>query len=206
MHMTHLIIDDFFNNPDEIREMALSLDYPPRPPKAYYPGRNSGQPLPLRGVERMMGDIVHEPNLVVAPNSSHAHPRLALEGDQSRASIHTDYCHWSALIYLTPDEYCQGGTHFFRHKKTGWDMAPVFPGVAEAAGYPDANTALHTIMNEEHNDRTKWTETMTIPMKYNRMVVFRGYLFHDAGVSFGKTPETGRLILPLFFENMNPTG
>lgn len=198
--MTHVVIDDFFNDPHAIRETALSLAYPARPEGALYPGRNAGAALSFPGIERLVGSIVHEP-LVPAPNTSYGHPRIALEGDRAGVSVHIDICHWSAIAYLSLDEHCRGGTHFFRHKATGLDMAPVFPEMAKAAGYPDSRTALERMQTESSRHREHWDEVMMIPMKFNRIVIFRGYLWHDAGVSFGDRPENARLILPFFFRN-----
>lgn len=201
MHLTHLIIDDFFNDPHAIRNQALAMNFPPRPEGAIYPGRNADHQLALPGIEKLISQIVHEP-LQPKAELSHCRPRIALAGDGAKTSVHIDNCHWSAIIYLTLDEHCQGGTHFFRHKATGWDMAPVFPGVAEAAGYKSAGDALDTILKEDENDLSKWEMRMTVPMKFNRLVLLRGYLWHDAGASFGDTPENGRLILPAFFQNV----
>lgn len=80
-------------------------------------------------------------------------------------------------------------------------MAPVWPGMAEAAGYTTPDEALKSVMAES-TSKAAWEETMMVPMRFNRLVLFRGYLWHDAGRSFGTTPETGRLIMPLFFETV----
>ena len=205
MHITHFVIDDFFDRPDAVRQQILSMNYPPRPDRAYYPGRNAGQPFPLDGIERMVSDLVHEPlRPIPFPKTSHCYPRLALAGDERGASVHVDFAHWSGIVFLTPDEHCQGGTHFFKHKRTGWDTAPVWPGMAEKAGYSSSDEALKSILEADGGDRSKWEETMMLPMKYNRLILFRGYLWHDAGASFGTSPEDGRLIIPVFFENVNP--
>lgn len=200
MHMTHIIIDDFFRNPMAVRNKALELTYPPRPEKALYPGRNADATMQFEGIEQMVGGIVHEP-LEVAAGTSHGSPRIALAGDAGMVSVHVDLCHWSCIVYLTLDKHCQGGTHFYRHKATGLDMAPVFPGMAEAAGFRDSKTALDEILEQSQNRKEDWDEIMTIPMRFNRMVIFRGYMWHDAGAAFGDRPENGRLILPFFFHN-----
>jgi len=36
-------------------------------------------------------------------------------------------------------------------------------------------------------------------MKFNRFVLFRPWLFHNAGPGFGERPENGRLIYLLFY-------
>ncbi|MEO1323350.1 MAG: DUF6445 family protein [Pseudomonadota bacterium] len=199
MHLTHLIVDDFLPDPDAVRREVLRMPFPPRHQDSVYPGRNAEHRLQFDGLEGLIGSLVHE-KLVPKVQTAHAKPRLAMEGDTSKISVHVDNCHWSAMVYLTLDEHCQGGTHFFRHIPTAWEMAPVFPGEAEAKGYPNAREALEHILVNDGNDRSKWNETMMIPMKYNRLALFRGYLWHDAGVSFGTTPENARLILPFFFE------
>jgi len=199
MQLQHIIIDDFFDQAPRLRHQALSTAFPERDGREVYPGRNSSTEIKLPGIERLVSDLVQE-RLVPAKNSSHQRPRLALDGDVDQGmSVHMDMCHWSGIIYLTPDKYCQGGTHFFRHKKTGWDMAPVWPGMAEAAGYKTPDEALKSVMADSKS-KDAWEETMMVPMRFNRLVLFRGYLWHDAGRSFGATPETGRLIMPLFFE------
>ena len=202
MQLQHMIVDDFFRDPMSIRDIALKSDFPDRHANEVYPGRNAGQLLNVQGINQMICNIVQE-RLVPVQNSSHLRPRLALEGDVGQnMSVHMDMCHWSAIVYLSLDEYCQGGTHFFRHNQTGWEMAPVWPGMAEAAGYPTPDAALKAVMAQT-NDPNAWTETMMLPMKFNRLVLFRGYLWHDAGRSFGTTKENGRLILPLFYDSAN---
>ncbi|MEM7328092.1 MAG: DUF6445 family protein [Pseudomonadota bacterium] len=201
MQLQHLIIDDFFDQPMQLRERALASDFPERHTNEVYPGRNSSTEIQLPGIDQLVSSIVNE-RLVRAQNTSHQRPRLALSGEVGQGlSVHMDMCHWSGIIYLTPDEYCQGGTHFFRHKRTGWTMAPVWPGMAENAGYATPDEALTDVLSES-NDPDAWEETMMLPMRFNRLVLFRGYLWHDAGKSFGDSPQNGRLIMPLFFETV----
>lgn len=205
MHLTHLIIDDFFNDPLKIRQTALSLDYPVPSERQNFPGRNASSRLDFGPVERITSQLTHE-NLVPRPQTSYGRPRIALEGDTGVCDVHIDFNHWSAIVYLTLDEHAQEGTHLYRHKATGLDRAPAFPGEAEALGYADGRSAVEDILGNDANDLSKWERTMTIPMRFNRMVLFRGYMWHDAGRSFGDSLENGRLIVPFFFDNTRPTG
>lgn len=203
MHVTHIVADDFLPDPLKVREIALQLEYRDRNEGEIYPGRNATRSIPFTDIENVIGNLVHERLGAQTNYTSHATPRLALDGDKSKASIHMDMCHWSAMVYLSLDEHCQGGTHFYRHKPTGWEMAPAFPGMAEAAGYSTPDEALKDVLKHNGRDEENWEHTMTIPMKFNRLAVFRGYMWHDAGASFGSSPETGRLILPFFFDNLD---
>jgi hypothetical protein len=202
MHLTTLIVDDFFRDPDRIRNEALSLDYPELDTRANYPGRNASTRLDIAGLEQSISALVHE-RLRPRDQTGHGRPRLALKGEVGVCDVHIDFNHWSGIVYLSRPEDCRDGTHFFRHRKTGLDRAPVFPGEAEAAGFRDGRTAIETIMEEDAKRPDAWERTLTIPMKYNRLALFRGYLWHDAGESFGSGKENGRLILPLFFSNVD---
>ena len=49
------------------------------------------------------------------------------------------------------------------------------------------------------NDPSKWEKVMTLPMRFNRLVLFRPWLWHAAASGFGDRNENGRLIQGLFF-------
>ena len=40
---------------------------------------------------------------------------------------------------------------------------------------------------------------MTVPMRYNRLVLLRPWLWHTAGPGFGDNLENGRLVYLMFF-------
>lgn len=198
MHLCHLIVDDFLPNPDAVRAAALRLAYPEPDEPTYFPGRNADQALPLQGLDAVISSLVGEA-LQPAPGTSHLKPRLALEGQQGKGGIHVDNAHWSAILYLTLDQDCQGGTSFHRHKRTNSEHAPVFPGEAERMGLNHPSEIWEKIVFPDQDRAEAWDTTMVIPMRFNRLALFRSYLWHNAGPSFGTSPETGRLILPLFY-------
>ena len=120
----HLFVfDDFLRDPGKVRERALKFNYsvPGR-----FPGLNSVEKLRIDGLDETVSQLVHEQ--VRAPwtnDFSHGSCRLALAKDNKPGRIHIDQSHWSGLLYLTLDEHCQGGTEFFRHKRTRTDHLPV---------------------------------------------------------------------------------
>ena len=202
MHLTHIIIDDFLSDPMAVRQAALALTYPERPEKAQYPGRNASRALPVQGLETIVSQIVHEPLALAATRNSHAVPRLAMAGEEPRNNVHFDPCHWSVIVGLTPDEHVKGGTKFLRHKPSGLDRAPVFPGEAEKMGFSNGGEAGVAMLPKTKADEADWEELFELPMRFNRAVIFRGYQFHNAGKSFGDSPETGRLVIPFFYDNV----
>ena len=94
--------------------------------------------------------------------------------------IHSDFHNmWAGVIYLTPDAPASSGTAFYRHKETGkYRRDPV-----DYEGY----------------DYTKWEKFDVIGNKYNRLILFRGDLFHASLDYFGHDLGTGRLFQTFFF-------
>jgi hypothetical protein len=40
---------------------------------------------------------------------------------------------------------------------------------------------------------------MTVPMRFNRLVLLSPWLFHNSAAGFGDRPENGRLVHLMFF-------
>jgi len=51
-------------------------------------------------------------------------------------------------------------------------------------------------------DESAWETTMTVPMRFNRLVLLRPWLWHTAGRGFGDSLENGRLVYLMFFAPM----
>ncbi len=191
-----IIIDDFLTKPDDLRRRALQASYP-RAPNSPYPGRNSADRFELPGLtqyaSRLTGDT-----LTPAPNTSHASFRACLEGEQGIGGVHIDPCHWSAILYLTQPEHCQNGTDFFRHRPTKTIRAPVFPGEAEQLPI-SWDEVRRDMLAPNCTDPAKWEKIRHIEMRYNRLVLFRPWLWHNAGPGFGHTLENARLIYVTFY-------
>lgn len=194
------IIDDFLSDPHQLRNLALQQEYPEYDELPRFPGRNSKYKQIINGLDQKISEIVGEP-LVPVPGTSYAKFRLALEGEKGTHSVHIDNAHWTAILYLTLPEHCQDGTHFFRHLPTGTDRAPYFRHEYEKYGSTDQQELLDKTVNAHSTDPSKWEKTMTIPMRFNRMILMRPQHWHDAGVSFGDSVENGRLVYLSFFNH-----
>lgn len=193
-----IIVDDFLDQAENFRAAALRLSYPEREGE-YFPGRNSVQRLALEGLEQEISAIVREPLAPLTNLRSHAKCRIALAGDDREAKIHVDPSHWSGILYLSRPEDCQGGTEFFRHKETGMDRVPLGPKDLASAGFSSYEQLQREIMDRDVHDRSKWECEMVVPMKFNRLVLLRPWLFHTSGPGFGDGIENGRLVYLMFF-------
>jgi hypothetical protein len=50
------------------------------------------------------------------------------------------------------------------------------------------------------SDITKWHKYDVVANRYNRLVMYRGDLFHMSNDYFGSTPQDGRLFQLFFFD------
>lgn len=132
MRTTLLLVDDFLDNAEGLREAALKLTYPEQ--QGAFPGRNSLERINIGGLEEEVSRLVGEP-LEAMTRLSPAKCRLTLAADKGRARVHADESHWSGILYLSRPEDCRGGTEFFRHKRTNSDHATVDAAKLAALGY-----------------------------------------------------------------------
>jgi len=199
MIRTSLIIDDFLDNAMELREIASRMEYPLPSGATNYPGRNANRRILIDGLDNTISRLVGE-QLVPTPGTSHGKFRLTLASDTGKAAVHIDSSHWSGILYLSLPEHCQGGTDFYRHRPSGLDHAPYEEKHLTACGLSDFSEVGEKLLLTDTNDAAKWEHVMTVPMRFNRLVLFRPWLYHNAGSGFGDSFGNGRLIYPLFFD------
>lgn len=192
-----VIVDDFLANPMAVRERALRLSYPPQ--EGAFPGRNSLERLQLDGLIPRVSRILGESLRPIDPPQSHAKCRITLSGDQGRAKVHVDQSHWSGILYLSLPEHCQGGTEFFRHRRTHTERWPLTGEELEAMGYSTRQALYQDVIERDSNDDSAWELTMRVPMRFNRLVLLRPWFWHTAGEAFGDTLQNGRLVYLMFF-------
>jgi hypothetical protein len=197
MPLSFLVIDDFLDHAKALREHALRLTYPEV--DSMYPGRNSLERIELAGLSEEVSRLVGERLVPMPPTQAHAKCRIALAGDRGNANIHVDTAHWSGVLYLSRPEDCQGGTEFYRHLPSNTDRAPINDAEARQLGGASAKQWIHDVLNRDTVDASKWEMTMRVPMRFNRLILLRPWLWHTAGESFGTNMENGRLVYLMFF-------
>jgi hypothetical protein len=86
------------------------------------------------------------------------------------------------------------------------ERVPMTPAELGACGMQSFDDVVEKIMKPHSSDRSKWESTMLVPMKFNRLILFRPWFWHGAGPGFGSSPENGRLIHLLFFRRAQAQG
>ena len=196
-----IVVDNFYQNPEMIRNFAISAEKEPESG-----GNYSGVMTNDAFITQEHLDAL---NLLVGQQTFPSTQltgkfRFTKESDTWKQDIHFDpgenNSSWAGVVYLTPDVQTDG-THFWKHKRTGLEAIPLtLEGIQEHGwnGVDDLKVFLET----EGNDHSLWEKTLTIPYKYNRLVLFRPWLFHSPGKSFGDTFENCRLIQTFFLSTL----
>ncbi len=179
---TNLIItDDFYSNPDEVREFALNQEFDIQ---NNFPGKRTKTFLnesTKEGIQKILepfaGKILNW-NEVNGLTGSFQYT-TSLE----RSWIHVDnYNTWAGVCYLTPDAPVSSGTGLFKHK---------------------ASNTMYNLNREldgETQDMTKWELVDRIGNLYNRLILYRADIYHTSLDYFGNSLENGRLF-QVFFLN-----
>ena len=199
MLTTLLIVDDFLDGANDLRKEALRLTFPEQ--QGAFPGRNSRERINIEGLDQAVSKLVGEPLMPISPLESHAKCRLTLAADKGKAKVHIDHSHWSGILYLSENKDSSGGTDFFRHIRTNSDRAPVYEEEFAARGYSSFDEMHADIIEQDSVDDSKWERTTHVPMRFNRLVLLRPWLWHTAGPGFGDRPENGRLVYLMFFQS-----
>ena len=197
-----LIVDDFLKDPWAARRAALALDYDPARQHGNFPGLNSSTPLDTGAVDDAVSRLLGL-KLGPAPCTQHGACRLTRKADKGRSGVHIDPAAYSGILYLSRPEDCAkpsaGGTDFFRHKRTGLEAVPQEPAKIAASGYSDINALVEDVVNKDTTLPAKWERTLRVPARFNRLLLFSPWQFHNAAPGFGSTPEDARLVMLLFF-------
>jgi len=193
-----IVIDDFLPNAEELRDRALKLNYSLKGP---YPGLNSVEKINIPGLDELVSTLVYQPvRAAWTKDYSHGSLRISLaEDDHAPPRIHIDNSHWSGILYLSRPEDCRGGTEFYRHLPTGTDHLPFTQSELDASGYSSYEEFNAQVLARDALDRSKWELTMTVPMRFNRLVLQQPQYWHTAGPSFGDSIENGRLVYLMRF-------
>jgi len=198
--MNLIVIDDFYADPDKVRNIALNAEYR-NVQKLNYPGYQTVNAFVSEALKKKLGKLIGKPIEIHMEDVTFGKFRIMLKESTSRLKVHLDRASdWTGVLYLTPQENCQGGTAFYRHRETGLD-GPVGDEESKRFGHENWENLEEAIIERDTLRDAAWEETMFVGMKYNRLVLFRGgELFHSHTRSFGQCKESGRMTQNFFFD------
>jgi Family of unknown function (DUF6445) len=203
-----VVIDDFVAQPEQLRDDASMLGFKPIGP--HYPGVRAEVPSAL--VARFTKDIqatlaeVFELNTPLDVIESYyslvTTPPDALTPIQRLPHFDSVEPNRIALLhYITPN--CRGGTAFFRHRATGYEVINQ-ARLADYSAALESDIKSHGLPNAAYiaGDTKIYERVALYEAKFNRAIMYRGNTLHCAdiphGLDLSANPQIGRLTVNTF--------
>jgi len=174
-----VVIDNFYDNPMEIRENALKMTYSV---KGNYPGARTESTA--TDADRKRFETIIGRAITYWPTQYNGSFQYTTKDNKSW--IHRDPTNFSVVVYLTPDPPVNGGTVLYRHRETKLER------VVE-------KSAEDVRLNNDGNDESLWEVVDRVGNKFNRAIIFQGGLSHKSDFYFGDDISNGRLFQTFFF-------
>lgn len=177
------IVDNFYSNPDAIREYALTQVEYTQDAKWYKGYRSKTSFLPP-GIRKAFEDVLGQPLISFPEEGVNGCFQIMVASDPQ--VYHYDQQQWAAMIYLTPGAPVESGTRlhksrggYFRHKN---------------------EIGIDDYFKGNFYDSTKWEIVDSVANFYNRLVIMDAKCVHSAGPYFGDNFNNGRLTHLFFFD------
>lgn len=188
------VVDDFYQDPMEVREFALSQTYFKGEGAV---GERTRMQFLFEGLKERFEEIMQ---IKIADTTENNHGWYD-EGVNGRFQcciggvpqvFHNDLQQWAGVLYLTPDAPPQSGTSFYRHKESKvYHHSQIDWSVGENGNVFSLDTFL---------DPTPYERQDMVGNVFNRLVLFDGKLIHSGNDYFGHNLQTGRLFQIFFFD------
>ena len=183
MRTNLLVIDDFYNNVDDVRKHALAQEFNVT---GNYPGARTKSFINQSTKDGIQKLIYPHAGKVTEwlDHEDHGYTgSFQMTLSSHKSWIHTDdNNNWAGVLYLTPDAPPIGGTGFYRSKING-----------SMYGHNDQDIKYYG------QDKSKWDLVNEVHNVYNRLILFRADQWHTSMEYFGNDPETSRLTQVFFF-------
>jgi hypothetical protein len=193
-HPSIIAVDDFYTNPDEVREYALGLDFQYN--KAQHKGKRTKQRTFFDGTYEFLEDTLKK-KITSWDNQPH-NGVFQYCTAEDQLVYHTDGQQYAAVVFLTPDAPAECGTSFFKHKGNGLRK---YPTAKDCVAFDKSTEELYWDMFQGNfYDKTPWELVDTVGNVYNRMAIWDAKLVHAATQYFGSDKLNSRLFHMFFFD------
>jgi hypothetical protein len=180
------VVDNFYANPDIIRDFALEQEYEPSGPGKPYIGSRTYKQFLFPGLKEEFEYIMGRKITRWEEHGMNGRFQYNIEGEP--LVYHCDNQTWAAMLYLTPDAPYESGT--MTHALKGTDV--------RHATDPDIVKCFRP--GSRNLDKTLFEDVDIIGNVYNRLFIFNAGYLHSACAYFGWTPENSRLWQMFFFD------
>ena len=194
MNLHHMVIDEFFEEPWELRNWALAKGFKEEVSpvdQMTYKGVCADPAWVFRHeAEIKLSYLMQNPARI---ELSFLRLTVEREVEADRRIVHLDhsYARFVCTVYLNPPgQFPDGsGTWILKHAETGMDSIP------------STQEELDT-WQRDCNELEKWRVTGMADMAWNRAIVMPTKFFHASKPvgGFGTNPTEGRMVFVAFFD------
>ena len=185
MSLNTIVIDDFYENPVDVRNFALTLEYEKN---GIIPGFRSKYSLITNDLITKLDKIMspfHGKITNIEPDNSNGTFVYTTMNDMGWVHVDLEYRKWVGIVYLTPNAPVECGTSLYCHKKT----KNCFTNKTNLIKREDAGVDPH-----------QWDIVDNIGNVFNRLFIYPSHFYHNASDFFGSSLQDGRLVQTFFFE------
>jgi hypothetical protein len=178
-----VVVDNFYKNPDNIREYAMRQDFQPN--IEYHKGKRAlSSSFRFPGLKEKFEKILRRTITNWENYNTNGCFQYCVAEDKS--VYHCDSQQYAGIIYLSPDCPPQTGTCFYRSKHTKKMKVS-----SEEHG---------TVFKHGYYDSTEFELVDVVGNVYNRLILFDAKMIHAAPTYFGDNLQNGRLFQLFFFD------
>lgn len=181
-------VDNFYENPDQVREFALQQEFIEGGHGRGFIGRRTKYQFLFPNLKERFEEIMGQQITTWENHGMNGRFQICWAGEP--LVYHCDAQRWGGMLYLTPNAPFQCGTTLYAHKQTrarsyyenGWDASWM------------------NIPGDPHLDGTPFEPVDVLGNVYNRLVIFDASCIHAASGYFGTVKENARLWQMFFFD------
>jgi hypothetical protein len=177
-----VVMDNFYEYPDKLREFALTRDFEKHP--NYHKGERTNATYKFPGLKERFEEILG--HKITNWNSYGVNGCFQFCVSEEKLVYHVDVQQYAGIIYLTPDAPPNCGTTFYRSKNTKNSKL--------------GDNDFHLVFGSGFYDSTQFDVVDQVGNKYNRLVLFDAQMIHAASCYFGNEKENSRLFQMFFFD------
>ncbi len=190
-----IVVDNFYKDPYEIREFALSrTSYNPH--IEYHKGQRTEENFRPEGVKEAIEKLMQRK--ITAWEEHGANGVFQFCTSEDALVYHVDPQSYAAVVFLTPDAPPECGTTFYRSKVNGLREAPTDQTAEQLNKTKEHLTS--EIFGAGFYDKTKFETVDVIGNVFNRLVIWDAKLIHAASEYFGSNMNNSRLFHMFFFD------
>jgi hypothetical protein len=189
-----IVCDDFYENPDHVRELALIQEF--NPDLRYHKGERTKNKFLFPFVKERLEEIIGAK--ISGWTTQGYNGVFQFCKADTPIVYHSDIQSYAAVVYLTPNAPPEAGTSFFASKAVKGRRKPPRnePNMTEE----EARLIDGLMYGGKLLDKTAWELIDVVGNVYNRLAIWDSQLVHAASCYFGDKLTNCRLFHMYFFD------